>query len=99
MNPFKCPDCEEMVHDYSGDGDVYQPDPYNCPSCNGWFKRGGIGVLMALEGYCRNGTHYIGDANECWRCDLWEQQNAKARTYHGAVKANRLKTTLKSKRH
>lgn len=35
---MKCPDCEVYVHDYTDDGHVFYPNPYNCPDCNGWFS-------------------------------------------------------------
>lgn len=43
------------------------------------------------EGYCKAGAHYIGDADECWRCELWESQKTAMYVFDAARHAHRLK--------
>lgn len=39
------------------------------------------------EGYCdRNGVHYIGDADTCWRCDWMDRMRTEKKIVH-AVRA------------
>lgn len=49
---------------------------------------------MNPDDYCANGCHYIGDAEECWRCQLWEQQKAKGRIYRAVDVAHALRDAL-----
>jgi len=36
------------------------------------------------EGYCENGIHYIGDNDECPRCELVEQMRKEEREANNA---------------
>lgn len=48
-----------------------------------------------MEGYCRNGIHYIGDKSTCGKCDLVEVMRTKERLYYGARDANLLAEWLR----
>lgn len=48
-----------------------------------------------LVSYCdRNGAHYIGDAEECWRCDMMAQMQAEEQVFSAARDAALLTNSI-----
>lgn len=50
---------------------------------------------MTVEEYCENGIHFVGDDDDCWRCELWERQKAESRVFYAAVDAHSLRGHLR----
>lgn len=46
------------------------------------------------EGYCESGVYYIGDADECERCRLFEQMMAREQVFNAALDAHHLTLAL-----